>query len=137
LIGRGYSPGQIVIHGESLGAAVAVDLAARKPAAAVVLEAPFNSASQVAATVLPLVGPLIMRDFDSKSKIENIRAPLLFMHGDRDEVIPYKLGRDLFEAAPQPKTFWTVPGAGHNDLVQTAGAAYPERLAAFFKDIRP
>ena len=135
LTDRGYAPERIVIHGESLGTAVAVDLASRRPCAGVVLEAPFNSASQVAATVLPLVGPLIMRAFDSKSKIGRIRAPLLFMQGDRDEVIPYRLGRDLFEAAPEPKSFWTVTGAGHNDLLEVAGGRYREKLAAFYNKV--
>ena len=55
------------------------------------------------------------------------------MQGDRDEVIPYRLGRDLFDAAPEPKTFWTVSGAGHNDLVQVAGPEYRKRLAAFYE----
>jgi fermentation-respiration switch protein FrsA (DUF1100 family) len=135
LIDQGHAPERIVIQGESLGTAVAVDLAARKPAAGVVLEAPFNSASHVAAGILPFLGPLIMRGFDSKGKIGKVRAPLLFMHGNRDEVIPYELGRDLFAAAPQPKSFWTVPGAGHNDLLEVAGDKYREHLAAFYASL--
>jgi fermentation-respiration switch protein FrsA (DUF1100 family) len=133
LIDQGHAPERIVIQGESLGTAVAVDLAARKPCAGVVLEAPFNSASQVAAGILPLVGPLIMRGFDSKRKIGRIRAPLLFMQGDRDEVIPFKLGQDLYAVAPEPKSFWTIEGAGHNDLLDVAGDRYREHLAAFYK----
>jgi fermentation-respiration switch protein FrsA (DUF1100 family) len=132
VIDHGYAAERILIHGESLGSAVAIDLASRSPCAGVVLEAPFNSASQVAAGVLPLIGPLIMRAFDSKRKIGKIRAPLLFLHGDRDEVIPYKLGRDLYDAAPEPKSFWTVEGAGHNDLLQVAGEQYRQRLAEFY-----
>jgi fermentation-respiration switch protein FrsA (DUF1100 family) len=136
LIDNGHSPDRIVIQGESLGTAVAIDLAARKPCAGVVLEAPFNSASQVAAGILPFLGPLIMRGFDSKGKIPKIRAPLLFMHGDRDEVIAYKLGRDLYAAAPEPKSFWTVEGAGHNNLLEVAGERYREHLAAFYALLR-
>lgn len=136
LIDNAYSPRRIVVQGESLGTAVAVDLAARKPCAGVVLEAPFNSASRVAAGVLPFLGPLIMRGFDSKRKIGSVRAPLLFMQGDRDEVIPYKLGQDLYGAAPQPKSFWTVEGAGHNDLIDVAGNGYREHLAAFYASLR-
>src|SRR5262249_5671534 len=123
---------RIVIHGESLGSAVAVELAARRPCARVVLEAPFTSAAQVAGTVLPLIGPLLISSFDSKAKIGRTRAPLLIIHGDRDEVIPYRMGRELYDAAPEPKSFWTVEGAGHNDLVETAGDHYCERLAAFY-----
>ena len=135
VIGRGYAPKQVVIHGESLGTAVAVDLASRKPCAAVVLEAPFNSAAQVAASVLPVIGPLVMRDFDSKAKVGKIRAPMLFMQGDRDEVIPYRLGRDLYDAAPEPKSFWTIDGAGHNNLLDVAGDRYREHLSAFYAAI--
>jgi hypothetical protein len=98
----------------------------------VVLEAPFNSAARVAAGILPFLGPLVMRGFDSKGKIGKVRAPLLFMHGDRDEVIPNELGRDLFAAAPEPKSSWTVAGAGHNDLLEVAGDGYREHLAAFY-----
>ena len=135
LLDTGHQPSGIVLHGESLGAAVAVDVAARRPCAGVVLEAPFSSGRDVAARVLPLVGPLIVFGFDSKTKIARVRAPLLIIHGDRDEVIDYELGKRLFEAAPQPKSFWTVPGAGHNDLVETAGPQYRERLRAFYQSL--
>jgi hypothetical protein len=135
LIDQGHTPARIIIQGESLGTAVAVDLAARKLCAGVVLEAPFNSASQVAAGLFPILGPLVMRDFDSKSKIGKIRASLLFIHGDRDDIIPYKLGRDLYSAAPEPKSFWTVAGAHHNDLLEVAGDQYREHLSAFYSSL--
>jgi fermentation-respiration switch protein FrsA (DUF1100 family) len=135
LIDQGHTPEEIVIQGESLGTAVAVDLAARKPCAGVVLEAPFNSASRVAAAILPFLGPLIMRGFDSKAKIGKVQGPLLFMQGDWDEVIPYRLGRDLFAAAREPKSFWTVEGAGHNNLLEMAGDKYREHLAAFYRSL--
>jgi fermentation-respiration switch protein FrsA (DUF1100 family) len=136
LIDQGHAPERIVIQGESLGTAVAVDLAARKACAGVVLEAPFNSASQVAAGILPLLGPLIMRGFDSKAKIGKVRARLLIIHGDRDEIIHYELGRDLFAAAPEPKSFWTVEGAGHNDLLVVAGGGYRQHLEAFYASLQ-
>jgi fermentation-respiration switch protein FrsA (DUF1100 family) len=132
LLDHGYSARHIVLQGESLGTAVAVDLASRKECAGVVLEAAFTSGRDVANTVLPLIGPLVFRGFDSKSKIAKIRAPLLFFHGDRDEIIPLKLGRSLFEAAPKPKWFIEIPEAGHNDLVATAGSSYRERLHEFY-----
>ena len=128
LLDHGYSARHIVLQGESLGTAAAVDLASRKECAGVVLEAAFTSGRDVANTVLPVIGPLLFRGFDSKSKIAKIHAPLLFFHGDRDEIIPLKLGRSLFEVAPEPKWFVEIPEAGHNDLVETAGSAYRERL---------
>lgn len=130
LIKRGFSPGQIVIHGESLGTSVAVDLAARRPCAGVILEAPFTSANEMAARVLPLLGPLVMHAFDTRSKIAAVHAPLLIIHGDRDEVVPYALGRALFDAAREPKRFFTAAGCGHNDIPEAPG--YGGQLRAFY-----
>ena len=93
LISAGYSASQIVVHGESLGTAVAVELASRKPCAGVVLEAPFTSARDVAASVLPVLGPMLVWGLNSRAKIGRIRAPLLIIQGDRDEVIPPRLGK--------------------------------------------
>jgi len=136
LIDQGHTRDRIIIQGESLGSAVAVDLAARSPCAGVVLEAPFNSVSGVAAGILPILGPLVARGFDSKQKIGKIHAPLLFIHGDRDHVIPDALGLDLYRAAPEPKRFWRVAGAGHNDLLDVAGDEYRQHLAAFYVSLR-
>jgi len=135
LLAAGNRSEQIVLHGESLGTAVAVDLASRKPCGGLVLEAPFSSARDVAARVLPLLGPLVIWGFDSRAKIARVRAPVLIIHGDRDEVIDYGLGRKLFEAAREPKSFWTVPGAGHNDIVETAGPEYRQKLSAFYERV--
>jgi fermentation-respiration switch protein FrsA (DUF1100 family) len=136
LLKSGFRPDQIVVHGESLGTAVAVDLAARRPCAAVVLEAPFTSAKDVARTVAPVIGPMIVWGFDSRAKIGRIHAPVLFVHGDRDEVIPLRLGQRLFAAAHEPKSFWLVPGAGHNDICETAGASYRQHLQSFYERLR-
>jgi fermentation-respiration switch protein FrsA (DUF1100 family) len=66
-----------------------------------------------------------------------VRAPLLFFHGDRDEVVDYQLGRKLFEAAPEPKTFETIPGAHHNDTTYVGGAPYFERIRQFLDEVAP
>jgi uncharacterized protein len=135
LLGKGYRAERIILHGESLGTAVAIDLASRRPSAALILEAPFTSASDVAGTVVPYVGPLLIRSFNSLSKIPWIRVPKLFMQGDRDEVIPLRLGQELFAAAQGPKTFWIIPGASHNDILETAGVEYRQRLTAFYESL--
>lgn len=135
LLKAGYGPGQIVIHGESLGTAVAVDLASRRLCAAVVLEAPFTSARDVAQTVLPVIGPALIWGFNSREKIGRVHAPMLFIQGERDEIIPLRLGQGLYAAAPEPKSFWIVPGAGHNDIVEAGGAAYGQRLRSFYQTI--
>jgi hypothetical protein len=129
---QGYTPEQIVIHGESLGTAVAVDLAAREPCAGVVLEAPFPSASAVARYVLPVLGPLVARGLETGDKIRSVHAPVFIIHGDNDAVIPYELGREVFDAANEPKRLWTLEGSGHNDIVLVAGRRYVERLQEFY-----
>jgi hypothetical protein len=134
-LGKGYRAEQIILHGESLGTAVAIDLASRRPCAGLILEAPFTSASDVAGTVVPILGPLLVRSFNSLPKIRWIRLPMLFMQGDRDEVVPLRLGQELFAAAHEPKTFWIIPGAGHNDILETAGPEYRRRLSAFYESL--
>lgn len=135
LLKRGYPAGRIVLHGESLGTAVAVDLAARRPCAGVILQAPFTSAHELAGTVLPVLGPLLMWSFDTKAKIGLLHAPIFIIHGDRDELMPQRMGRALFAIAPEPRIFWSVTGAGHNDLVETAGAEYTRRLREFYASL--
>jgi hypothetical protein len=93
LLKRGYPPSKIVLHGESLGSAVAVDLAVRRPCAGLILEAPFTSAHELAGTVLPVVGPLLIWSFDTQPKIGRVRAPIYIVHGDRDWVRRYSQPR--------------------------------------------
>jgi fermentation-respiration switch protein FrsA (DUF1100 family) len=131
----GYSPDRIVIHGESLGTAVAVNLAVRKPCAGVILEAPLRSVRKIAGRVMPFIGPLLVRGFDTESKAGLLRASLLIIHGDLDELVPLSHGLAVFDAAAQPKQFWTVAGAHHNDLLATAGPLYRERLYRFYSDL--
>ena len=59
--------------------------------------------------------------FDSLARLADLRAPLFVAHGDRDEIVPYQLGEQLFTAAPEPKRFWRAVGASHNDVFATPG----------------
>jgi len=131
LLAQGWTAGQIILHGESLGTSVATELAARRLCAGLVLEAPFPSARAVAARVLPVLGPILVWGFDTGKKIRALRAPLLIIHGTDDEVIDFALGQEVFAAASQPKEFWAVSGAHHNDIAAAAGKAYRERLRTF------
>jgi hypothetical protein len=133
LIGMGYEPGQIVVLGESLGSAVAVDLARRRPCAGLILECPITSLSDMAGTVVPVVGRLFASGFNNRRKIAGVHAPLLIIHGDQDRIAPYAMGRALFEAANEPKSLWTVEGATHIDIVDVAGPLYRARLQAFYE----
>lgn len=104
----------IVLLGESLGGAVAVDLAAEQGARALILESTFSSIPDVAASKLSSGGSLVRSQLDSASKIGRYHGPLLQTHGDADKVIPFALGKKLHEAANAPKQFVRVPGGGHN-----------------------
>jgi fermentation-respiration switch protein FrsA (DUF1100 family) len=101
----------------------------------VVLEAPFTSAADVARTVLPVLGPMLVWSFDSVEKISRVHAPLSFIQGDQDEIIPLRLGQKLFAAAPEPKSFWIVEGARHNDILEVAGQRYRQRLRSFYQGL--
>lgn len=131
---RGRGAARMVVHGESLGAAVAVELASRNPVAGVILEAPFSSGRDMAATALPVVGPLLFWGWDSVSRIGKVQAPVLILHGNNDEIVPFRLGQRLFAAAREPKRMWVADGGGHNDLARQPG--YGEQLAAFHAGIR-
>jgi len=133
LIAMGYPPAQIIVHGESLGSAVAADLASRRPCAGLILESPFTSFSAMAGTIVPVIGRLFARGFDTLRKIRGVHVPLLVIHGDRDDLVPYSMGRAVFDAAHEPKSFWTVEGATHVDIVDVAGLQYRERLRPFYQ----
>jgi hypothetical protein len=135
LIAMGYQSTQIVIHGESLGSAVAADLACRRPCAGVILECPFTSFSAMAGTVVPWVGRFFAGGYNTRRKIAGVHAPLLIVHGDQDRSVPYAMGRAVFEAAHEPKSFWTVEGADHTDIVDVAGPLYRARLRAFYASL--
>ena len=130
---RGVAPGNLIIFGESLGAAVALQLALEVPARALVLEAPFTSIADMAGSVLPFlpIGRLLRTRYDNLAKIGGLRMPLLILHGDRDTTVPFAQGRRLFEAAPEPKQFFAIPGAGHNDTYFIGGDPYWQAWGEF------
>ena len=113
-----YAAKRIVPWGESLGSGVAVALAAERPVGRLVLEAPFTSAVDVAAGVYFFVPVrLLMKDqFRSDLRIGKVNAPVLVMHGERDNVVPIALGERLFEMIKAPKRFARFRGAGHEGL---------------------
>ena len=132
-------PDRLVLFGRSLGCAVAVEMAARHRVHAVILESPFGSIRNMAQRHYPflpsfLVMPFLKSRFDSLAKIRDVRSPVLVLHGDRDDLIPIDVGRELFEAANGPKRFYTIEGAGHNDTYVVGGARYFDELKRFIDD---
>lgn len=125
LAAQGIANGRIVLYGESLGSGVATQLAfeaARggNPVGAVVLEAPFSSMAAAAQHHYPYLPAywLVKDRYASIDKISNIGAPLLVVHGERDGVVPIRMGREIFAAAREPKEALWVAKADHNDLFE-------------------
>jgi len=115
LAAKGIPADRIVLVGESLGTGVAIQLASRRPVAALVLEAPFTSAVDVARLSywwLPV--SLLMKDqFHSLDLVPNLNVPFLVVHGTADGIVPFKMGERLYAAAREPKEFVAVSDGTH------------------------
>jgi fermentation-respiration switch protein FrsA (DUF1100 family) len=113
-----YPDAPLVLWGESLGTGVAVAIAAEHDVAAVILEAPFTSAADVAFIAYPFLPvSLLMKDqFRSDARIGKVTAPLLIMHGTADRIVPFRLGERLYALANEPKAFVRFADGGHEDL---------------------
>jgi fermentation-respiration switch protein FrsA (DUF1100 family) len=85
---------------------------------------------------IPAIGYVVKSRFDSLQKIREVQAPILIAHGTRDEVIPFAMGQQLFEAAPEPKRFYPIEGAGHNDTLEVGGENYLDCLQRFVAEHR-
>jgi fermentation-respiration switch protein FrsA (DUF1100 family) len=112
-----YPPDRIVLWGESLGTGVAVALASEKPVARVLLESPYSSIADVAASIYWFVPVrlLLSDSFRSDERIAKVTAPVLVVHGERDNVVKIGFGERLYELIRAPKRFLRLPDAGHND----------------------
>ncbi|WP_210191850.1 alpha/beta hydrolase [Rhodomicrobium sp. R_RK_3] len=111
---------KIVIYGESLGTGVAIQVAAKRQPAGVVLESPFSSAVDVGAHLYPYLPVywLLKDRFESITYIGEVKAPLLVLHGERDRIVPPSLARKLFAAAPGPKKAYFIDEATHYTLYE-------------------
>ena len=132
---RGWQPQQLIYFGRSLGAGVAVQLALETPPGALVLETPFPSIAAMGRHHNPilylLLGWLLDASYDSFNKIGRIHAPLLLFQGDRDSIVPEKMARRLFERANEPKTYYRIEGADHNDTFDVGGERYWQQWRQF------
>jgi uncharacterized protein len=131
---RKVPSGNIIVFGDSLGGAVAIDLATKVEPAGLVVQSSFTSIKDMAAQVMPFLPTFILRTkMDSINKIARVRCPKLFIHSPADEMVPYHLGRQLYDAASEPKQFYEVRGASHNETDIIGGRAYFDAIAVFVR----
>ena len=126
----GVDPARVVYLGESLGGAIALELALSSPPAGLILQSTFTSVRHMARLHYPFVPRALVPDaYPSLRLVTGLRAPLLCLHGDRDEVIPLMYGEALFDAAPEPKTMHVFHGVAHNDMLARAGREWIDVIA--------
>jgi uncharacterized protein len=137
LLGQpGVDPARVIYLGESLGGGVALALALEHQPAGLILQSAFTSVRDMARLHYPFVLPALVPDaYPSLKLIPRLRAPLLVLHGDRDDIVPFGHGEALFEAAPDPKRMHAFAGAGHNDLLASAGAEWARAIADWARDL--
>ncbi|MFC1824638.1 alpha/beta hydrolase [Thermodesulfobacteriota bacterium] len=130
---RHFTPDRIVLFGRSLGGAVAVEVALQRSVRAIIAESAFTSTRGMAKTMWlfrPIAG-LLPAHYNNHEKIKNIEAPKLIIHGINDELVPFHMGQALHDAAPTPKFFFPIKGAGHNDTYIVGGTKYFQNLTSF------
>jgi len=118
LVLEGVEPAMVIIYGESLGTGVAARIAVERPAAGVVLEAPYTSIADIGTRAYPFLPVrLFLQDrYETSAYIAQIRMPLLILHGEADRTIPVAMAHELFRLANEPKQLAIFPNGGHNDI---------------------
>jgi fermentation-respiration switch protein FrsA (DUF1100 family) len=133
---EGILPGNVVLHGHSIGAAVAVEVALKKGVRSVILESAFTSTKDMAKAIpiFFLLAPFLPASYNNLEKVARLRVPKLVIHGEGDDIVPFSMGRKLFKAAAEPKFFYPVKNAGHNDVFVVGGERYFEVFAEFARN---
>ncbi|NIP18225.1 MAG: alpha/beta fold hydrolase, partial [Xanthomonadales bacterium] len=132
---RGIEPGRIAVFGRSLGAAVVSHLAIDTTPAGVILESCFSSALDMARRLYPFMpARLITRlDYPATDNARRFNSPVMVIHSRHDEIIPFEMGRAVYDAAPQPKRFLEIHG-DHNAGFFLSRAIYVPGLAGFLDE---
>lgn len=126
---RGWSSSQMIYYGRSLGAAVSLQMGLEFPPAAVVVEAPFTSMSDIAWHTAPVTYALIgwwaiHARFDNVDKIGKLTSPVVIFQGGKDHIVPMEMAQQLYRRAKEPKAFCLIPEGGHSNLYQVGGEEY-------------
>jgi len=132
---RRIPPERLIIFGRSLGSGVAGEVAIRRSSAGLMVEGSFPSIQAMSDHHyfgLPAQWFMDM-DFNLIKKVRTLHVPLLVIHGERDSIVPMALGRQVFEAAHEPKRWYAVSGAGHNDVPFVGGESYYREIDLFIQ----
>jgi len=133
----GFKKDCIFLLGRSIGSAVALETARGLPLAGVILISPLTSGRQMAK--VHGFGPMAWlagNKFDNLEKIDQLMAPLLIIHGTRDEITPFKMGKQLYEKAHGPKKFVSIPGGGHNDIGWNSSGLFWDAIEEFISNYK-
>lgn len=135
---RQIPPEQIVIYGESLGGAIALDLALKHPeAAGLIIQSSFTSMAEVIKhrpflNLFP-IDLMLNERFDSISKIRSLKVPVLFIHGESDSVVPAEMSQRLYAAAPDPKQLLMISGVDHISIYKPGDQSYLKAIQKFIE----
>ncbi|MCF7875167.1 MAG: alpha/beta hydrolase [Candidatus Omnitrophica bacterium] len=133
---RNIEAGKIIVYGESLGTALAVNLAANNKVGGIILEGAFSSGKDMAKLIYPYFPSFILPNiFESSKDIERVNEPKLFIHSKTDEIVPVRLAKELYKKAPQPKKFIEIVG-GHNTAYLDRKDKYLSALDNFIEKIK-
>lgn len=129
---KGFKPENIIIFGRSLGGAVCAELAGNVVVGGIIMESTFTSASELGQKLFPIfpIKLFLKYRFNSLAKIEKINCPVLVIHSPDDDLIPYEMGRHIFEKASQPKEFFEIEGS-HNNRDYLSNPEYIEKIRSF------
>ena len=132
---RLVSPERLIIFGRSLGSSVAAEVAVQRPTAGLIVEGSFPSIQAMSDyhyLGLP-AGWFVNVDFNLVQKVRGLHVPLLVIHGERDSIVPMDLGKQVFDAAHEPKQWYAVSGAQHNDVPFVGGESYYREIDMFLQ----
>ncbi|MBI5056423.1 MAG: alpha/beta hydrolase [Nitrospirae bacterium] len=128
---KGSIPQEIIAYGESLGGAVAIDLAGKHELGGLIIEGTFTSIRDMAKKFFPFVPPSVIKSrYDSLGKIKNISIPKLIFHSVDDDIVPFEQGKKLFDEASGPKEFVQLQG-GHNDAFLVSQELFMGKIDSF------
>jgi pimeloyl-ACP methyl ester carboxylesterase len=131
----GWRADQIIINGQSLGGAVAIDLASKVPCRSLIVESSFTSTHDMGNIITPWLPLRLLSSnkYNSIEKIDQVKCPVLILHGDQDTMVPLTMAKALFYRAREPKYFVLLSGLGHNDKAPSGDEAYNRKIEEFIR----